>query len=326
MLGYLNKNKKAFMQMPFAWMFGLIVGAIILFLAIYAAIQLGGVGKTEQDVITSKDLGILLNPLEIGFETGKTTLLSLPKETRIYSLCQKPDEYEEFGRQKFRISQQSFGKWSDTYLDVSFFNKYVFAPVPAEGKNFMIFSKPFEFPFKVADLTFIIPLEKSYCFVNAPENITDEIHNLKLTENIKNVINKDLCGERETVYFSPSCAHSKPGYNTTVCLKEKTIYNSSGEDSGFEGEALMYARIFSEPILYECQVNRIMARVNTLIKLYEEKANFIAGRGCYSSLALDNFRLEIGAVIAEGSFMIKQTIPSMQNIKKNNEGANCQLW
>jgi hypothetical protein len=320
-------NKKGFMQMPFSWMFGLIVGAIILALAIYAAIQLGGVGGTEQDVITSKDLGILLNPLEIGFETGKTTLLSLPKETRIYSLCQKADQDEEFGRQKFRISQKNFGKWSDTHLDVSFFNKYVFAPVPAEGKRFIIFSKPFEFPFKVADLTFIIPLEKSYCFVNAPENITNEIHKLKLTENIKNVTNKDWCGERETVCFYSIGTGSKPGCNTTVYFNKREIYNSTGAKSGYEGEALMYARIFSEHALYECQVNRLMKRLNTLIDLYNEKATFIAGKGCYSNLGLTTFKGLIQVIITGGSDMfVPSTVLEMQKIKKQNEVANCQLW
>ena len=48
------QNKKAFMQMSFAWIFGLIVGVIILVLAIYIATQMASTEELSIDVQTRK--------------------------------------------------------------------------------------------------------------------------------------------------------------------------------------------------------------------------------------------------------------------------------
>ena len=71
-------NKRGFLQISFAWLFAIIIGAFILVLAIYASTK---IIKTEQlslDAKTAKEIGVLLNPLETGFETGKTTSIKLP--------------------------------------------------------------------------------------------------------------------------------------------------------------------------------------------------------------------------------------------------------
>ena len=76
------KSKKAFLQISFAWLFAIIVGMVILFLAIYASTK---IIKTEQialDVETAKEIGVLLNPLETGFETGKTNSIT-PKSANV---------------------------------------------------------------------------------------------------------------------------------------------------------------------------------------------------------------------------------------------------
>jgi len=40
-----------------------------------------------QGVEASKDIGILLNPLETGFESARSNPIIFPKETRIYNKC-----------------------------------------------------------------------------------------------------------------------------------------------------------------------------------------------------------------------------------------------
>ena len=54
----------------------------------------------------------------------------------------------------------------------------------------------------------------------------------------------------------------------------------------FEGDALMYAGIFAEKELYECQLNRLMKRTSNLALLYQDKASFISKVGCNSNLKL----------------------------------------
>ena len=80
-------NKKAYLQISFAWLFAIIVGAFILFLAIYGVTKLIKTEETTQEARTGKEISVLLNPLETSFETGKTTSLTLPIETRIYNKC-----------------------------------------------------------------------------------------------------------------------------------------------------------------------------------------------------------------------------------------------
>ncbi len=60
----MKKNQKAQFQISFAWLFAIIVGAFILFLAIYAAVKVINIGESATSAITGKEISILLNPLE----------------------------------------------------------------------------------------------------------------------------------------------------------------------------------------------------------------------------------------------------------------------
>ena len=115
-------NKKGFLQISFPWLFAIIVGAVILFLAIYASTTIIKTEKTTLDATSAKEIGVLLNPLETGFETGKTTSITFPTQTRIYNRCNN-DGY--FGRQIIKVSQLSLGSWSDSGIDVGFSNKNI---------------------------------------------------------------------------------------------------------------------------------------------------------------------------------------------------------
>src|SRR3989338_4452091 len=154
-------NKRGFLQFSFAWLFAIIVGVFILVLAIYAATKLISTEQTALDASSAKEIGILLNPLETGFESGSKNSITLPSETRIYNRCSIEGN---FGRQIIKISQYSFGKWTDTDVNVGFSNKYVFSDDYEEGKTFYLFSKPFNFPFKVTDVVYLSSLQKKYCF------------------------------------------------------------------------------------------------------------------------------------------------------------------
>src|SRR3972149_7123870 len=145
------KENKAQLQIPFAWLFAILVGISILFLASSLTTKIFQTEQVASDAETAKEIGILLNPLETGFETGKTTSMILPTETRIFNRC---DNEGYFGRQIIKLSQKSFNKWSDTNIDISFENKHIFSENFTEGKRFFIFSKPFEFPFKIADVIY----------------------------------------------------------------------------------------------------------------------------------------------------------------------------
>ena len=120
-------NKKGAFEVSFAWVFAIVIGAFILFLAIFAAVKLIGLGEEESSAKTSKEIGILLNPLETGFESARSASFNMPVDTRIYGSC---DLDGNFGKQLISVSQKSFNKWTETDLEVQFLNKYI----PYESK------------------------------------------------------------------------------------------------------------------------------------------------------------------------------------------------
>jgi len=303
-------KKRGYLQISFAWLFAIIVGAIILFLAIYAATKLIGTEQTTLDAKTGKEIGILLNPLETSFETAKVTYFTMPVETRIYNKCD--NGYGDFGKQIIQISQKSFNKWTETDVDVSFPNKYIFSEREIEGKKFYVFSKPFDFPFKVADLIYITSSKKEYCFINPLEDIEEEIsvldqENILLEDELKEE-GKDCPDNSIKVCF---------GFGDCDIHVYSDRIEKDGEKLYFEGDALMYAAIFSDKNVYECQLKRLMQRTSHLALIYQDKAEFIARTGCHSNLNL---------LSLSSSDDFDSMIFIVKDIKEENENANCKLW
>ena len=314
-------KKRGYLEISFAWLFALIVGAFILFLAIYFAINLIYQGQQEQDAQTGKNIGILLNPLETGFQDAVSPpVIDFPAETRIYASCQ---ESGEFGTQYIKISQKSFGKWTDTNIKVPFQNKYIFAEYPIEGKKFMIFSKPFEMPFKIADLVYMVPLDKKYCFKDAPEEIESEISALSKG----NLFHENCTESMIDVCFSSGSCDVKVNYQGGNFEKEGSGYvEKKSSKMFFEGDALMYSAIFSDEETYECNLIRLMKRLEKLASLYSGKADFIAGK-CDTNIQPDLESLSSSARTFDDSSNLGILKTISESVKdKNNDNQKCKLW
>jgi len=306
-------EKRGALQISFAWLFAIIVGGFILFLAIYGVTKFMQTEQTTLDARTGKEIGVLLNPLETRFETGITTSLTMPVETRIYNKC---NNFGEFGRQLIQISQKSFNKWSETGIDVGFSNKYIFSENYVQDKKFYLFSKPFDFPFKVADLIYITASDKTYCFRDEPEDIEEEILDLKQ----KNLFVEDCPDNSINV-----CFETRSNCDIDVDYDSKLV-EKNGEEMYFETDALMYAAIFSDKEVYECQVKRIMQRLENLVELYLDKAIFIASQGCGSELNSDLIVLGNFAGDLESSETLFQLNPVAEDLEQENDYAECRLW
>lgn len=309
-------DKNGFLQISFAWLFAIIVGAVILFLTIFAVTKMIGTQDTVTSAKTAKEIGVLLNPLETGFETGKTTTLGFPTETRIYNRCDSVSG--TFGRQGIEISQKSFDKWTDTDLEVSFKNKYIFSKNYTEGKTFYIFSKPFNFPFKVTDLIYITSSENNYCFVNPPTNIEEEI----LALGQKNIF-LDNCSLNENmirVCFDYGECEIEVNYGMETVKKNNVFLH-------FRTDALMYSAIFSDEDVYDCQLQRLMKRVEQLAQIYRDKEKFISQRGCNSNLEGDLVQLGSSAKNLESSSNIGYVWNFAKEVEEKNElNSQCKLF
>jgi len=299
---------RGYLQISFTWLFAIIAGVFILFIAIFMTSKLIGTEQMTQDAKTGKEIGILLNPVEISFESAKSTSITMPVETRITARCENDNR---FGEQIINLSQKSFGKWTETDMEVRFPNKYIFSQNP-EGKTFYIFAKPFEMGFKVADLIYMTSSEKEYCFENAPEEIKNEIEFL----NQENLVTENCQEDSIEICFSGSC-------DIEVNYLSKYV-RKGGSKMHFSDDALMYAAIFSDSEVYECQIKRLMQRVANLALLYKDKANFISMRECHSNLNL--LGLENAAKSLGSSANLNLVSSVAEEIDDKNKFAECRLW
>lgn len=312
-INYFMSNKRGDLNISFGWLFAIIVGAVILFLAIYGATKVIKTGQQEGQAVSAKELGILLNPLETGFESAISTPLSLRVETRILNRC---DTSGNFGKQGIQTSEFNFNRWSLPGVESNFENKYIFSNKIVEGKKFYIFSKPFEFPFKVSDLIYLTSENEKYCFDDSPEDIEEEILQLNQAN------------------LAPDCTN-KPDY-TKVCFKSATNcdinvnYNVKYVQKGqekiyFEEDALMYAAIFSSQEIYSCQVERLMKRTKQLAEIYSEKELIVSQKNCNSDLSGDLNLLISSLENAKDYKIINNIADLVEDIKNKNEYSEC-LW
>lgn len=311
-------NRKGF-EFSFGWMFAIVVGAVILFLAIYAASRFVGTERTVQDTQVARQVDILLNPLSTGLEEGKTAEIKFNSNTRIYNDCTLNGN---FGEQKISAATSSSigGTWQDAGVSAKSYGKYVFSSGIIEGKEMIVFSKPFEMPYKAGDLIFAWSGNEMYCFVNSPNDIKNELEDLK-PKNIELKISKELCsaGSRKVCFAESGC-------DIDVNINSKKVSrNGKREGVYYEGE-LVYGAIFSEPALYECQVRRLMKRVSILAEIYGAKSGMLTAKGCSSNLegSLNEFIGKTAGVT--GSQQLSGVENMAEEIRRKNGELLCRLF
>jgi len=313
-------NKKAF-EFSFAWLFAMIVGAAILFIAVYAAITLVQTSRYQSDTITAAQLGILLNPIETSLESGKYAVIEFPDEARVFNNC---IDVGNFGQQGISTAVKSgIGKeFQRPGVESVFFSKYIFSSDVEEGKRLHIFVKPFEMPYKIADLIFASA--KEYCFVSPPRDIEDEIDDLNI-ENIKVVFGIEEClSENRKVCFSNvGCDVDVNPQAQTVTVNDQ----GSSETVYYEG-SLVYGAIFASPKIYECQVKRLMKRSSELAHLYNAKTEFLEAQGCASNLAIDLVFFSSVSQINndENSFKLQEISSFSEDLGRRNGLLSCKLF
>lgn len=317
------KNRRGNFQFSFGWIFAIIAGVIIVFLAIYGVTKFMNLEKSSVNAQTATDIGVLTNPLESSFETVKRAMISTPAETRIYTNCSNASN---FGRQIVRTSVKSYNQWSEEGINVYFQNKFIFSENPVEGKNFYVFSKPFEFPFKVSDLIYLTSTKDKYCFIDAPRDIEKEIE----------LIRGEPASKNENLFIETSTSPCHSG-SINVCFRTRYSYcdifvypKYVEKDSGrmyYEGDALMYAAIFSEKDIYECELDRLMKRTGQLYEIYKDKSKFLLEEtGCPQEFYGDLMVVESLINSFESSEDLQYIYSLSETMDIQNKYAECKLW
>ncbi len=313
------KDKKAF-EMNFAWIFSIIAGSAILFLAIYAASQIIETQGGEIDTKTSAKLSILLDPLETSLEEGKSSVISFSSETRIYN--DKCYTYGNFGEQSIGVvSKEGLrGKWSAPSYAKPQYNKYIFSEEIEQNEEFYVFSQPFKMPFKVSDLIFI--LGQDYCFIQAPEKIKDDLEGLGI-KNAQFTDKKENCSENsQKVCFSSSAGCDIAVYSDNYEFDSGYV-NKKGKTLYYAGP-LIYGTIFSSPEVYECNVKRLMLRLVNLCLMYKDKIEMLERKECSS--VLDSHLTEMINLASSNSSQLVVIQEKAEEIEMINNAAVCKIF
>ncbi|MCK5609181.1 hypothetical protein KAR91_45325, partial [Candidatus Pacearchaeota archaeon] len=115
------------------------------------------------------------------------------------------------------------------------------------------------------------------------------------------------------------------GCDVDVRYESGTVFKNN-EAMYFQTDALMYAAIFSDPWLYECQVQRLMNRAELLSELYIDKLGFSASRGCDSNLNSQLILLSSLTSRFNRSSELASIKTLANNIEDVNNAAVCSLW
>ncbi len=315
--------KNGAIEMSFSWLFATIVGAVILFLALYMATQLGGNAEYQQQTESGKKLTILIDPLETGAASTSGDIIRFVSESRITFRCYLPTIDNAFGKETLAVSEKNRGEWNEDGGEIAMRNKFIFAENGVIGKKIYLFSKPFFMGFKVADL--IITTADSYCFVNTPQEIEDELKEITSFDKMNFSAQVEDCPKTYTTvcfggqnYDCNLSASSDDEYETGIVYK-------NDERLAFAG-SLLYGAIFSSPEIYECNVNRLAVKTGELAAVYREKASLVAIKDCNTAIESELDTLALLSVTLEASTQLPVLYSFAQEMDKKNKGAECELY
>jgi hypothetical protein len=308
-----NRKKGDF---DFEWIFAILAGIAILILAIYGASRVGDTMRYQRDTETGKQISILADPLQAGFATSSLGRIKFKQEAKILNEC-----YEEgFGKNDISVALRSgVGKpWNEPGGATSIHNKYIFSD-GLSGKEFLVFSTPFNFPFKTADMIFITT--KGYCFIDAPEEIEEVLRGFNAPNiRIQNCSNEDIevCfGKRCNISVYGTCSGCDSQY-------EEGYVEKNGARMSFAGN-LMYAAFFSSKQVYDCNVKRLLYRTSRVAEVFAAKVDLMNSRNLGSGLKPDLLTFASMTSDASSGEIISLSAATRE-IKLKNEVEGERLW
>ena len=242
--------------------------------------------------------------------------MTLITKTRIGNTCD--DDRGNFGTQFLNTSQFNFGKWTSGGVNIPIENRYVFSGHEVEGKKFYFFIVPFDFPFKTADIIILLAVDDSYCFVDAPSEVARDIRGLNI-DGLR--LDGNCLPDSKKI-----CFNGNSGCYANVDYSDgEGVVRKGNKQLGFYGN-LIYGAIFSDNIVYECQVKRLMKRVNVLSKIYRDKSTIISARVCNTNIEGDLLRLESDTKGLTNSLQLDQFSYVYDINEKNGDNTDCKLW
>jgi len=258
-------------QFNFVWIFAILAGGAILALAIYGAVRTGDTLEYRGDTEGAKSFSILTDPMQAGFADATYGKVVFQRETQLKNICLAGG----FGKNEISITSRDDPdeEWSMHGGATSVHNKYIFSEEVSEGETYHVFSKGFEFPYKVSDLIFV--MSDDYCFLNAWNWVVEDIEGL----GVENIV-FDNCSAGDTrVCFGAGAdcdvlVYGDEEYGTVVKVDDEVNYVGS----------LIWGAIFSDKAVYDCNVERLIYRTKSIAEIFVDKAGLMDARDCGTNL------------------------------------------
>jgi len=317
----IGENKKA-VAMPFNWIFAILAGVVILFLAIYGVTRFVETGEKTIGAETAAQISALLDPLETGLASGKSAQINFKKQTRTFYTCDELSN-RPFGKQTIAFSEEGLGEdFKEASVEISLKNKYVFAEEVLEGQTLYMFSKPFEMPFKVADI--IVLNTENFCFFQSPNEILEEIEGLNLAnvqfeeDSLVNCVGKKVCFADLGCEIEVTGSENSFEYGKVIKRNKEFYYVDN----------LVLGAIFSSPAIYECNVKRLMNKINELGTVYLDKMKLTKQQVCGLNIEGDLAVLMNSALNLSSSKELGLLYEQAKDIDIKNQasGSGCRVY
>ena len=312
-----TSNKKC--QFEFNWLFALIIGAVILFLAIFFASRLISTSQYQGEAELVREFDILLNPFSSVGAVGTITLakeVSMPSAITINLSCSS----DGLGKDSIRMMSKS----DALTPEYAIYNKYIFGE-NLSGKSFYVFGMPLEMPFRIDDMIYIV--SEDYCFVNPPQKIKDEISILNGSKIISVESlgqcpsdSKKVCFGNAQCDIKVTCDGNDAECEKGAVSKQGTVY--------FYKRSLMYAAIFSDTSLYKCNIKRLLARAESIADVYQQKGYRLA-TDCEMygiTTALTAFKTKAEILKSSLSPDIRTVATEADNLERADMAARCPVY
>lgn len=325
------KNKKG-MEFSFVWLFAILAGTAILFLAIYGAISVGKGMSNSQNTLVAKELTVISDSLQAGGAAATGSVIHFPREIEIYQECSSDSfGYNEISTKVLNKKGKDFEFFG---VPIKTTNKYIYSSDVA-SREFYTASYPIGFAFEIADV--LILDSQTYCYIGLDE---EDYFQKGIISDLTIVQKKALFGASNCTEDSVRVCFGVGGKcditvrplcsDSSNCESEYEVgyVEKEGSSVAYVGN-LLYPAIFSSEEIYECNTKRLLYRQFVLSNIYLEKINRIGSRGCNSALSSslgllggESFRLSMDLDNRDLINLYLQT----KSLGEDDLHAECHLW
>jgi len=291
------KQKKAQLAIPFHWIFIMIAGAIILLFFITIVFKQKAVAEEKLSVEILSSIEEIFAGAGSG-EEETIAAIEIPK-TELNFICEEDTGISEYSIKDTGISKQTPGE-------------IMYSPDIVKGKELVIWSLPFSFPFKITNLIMVSSSDVRYVFYYGPnsESFAEQLAldmpdslNVDLIregepigdkKNYKvrfifidvdpttidlsslKTLNKDVSAvkiESDNVKFYEKKANNfHIMYEFVDPTKASAIYLPSYNNK----DAMYYGAVFSEnPDQYRCNLKKIFKRTELVAEIYKDRTEIL---------------------------------------------------